>query len=244
MLGARLISLAPSITETLAVLGACSQVIAAVGGDGVPHFCPKAAVLVSMDGLWNPEALRGYAPDRVLVWTEGSAQDLQVRLKSTGVKVELFSIEKLQDIPVMTVELAALSGARQRLPALNQLWQQRIEHIRSTYQYVPWMSVFYEVWPSPLMTLKEHHYIAQALALCHLQLLAPHTRLESPTVSWEWVIQKHPERVILPVGLPLQPDWSKADIPVRRVDTSELERPSPQMLDRLEHICQVIRSSW
>ena len=242
VLAARLISLAPSITETLAALGACPWVIAAVGGEGVPQFCPKAAVLLAADGMWSTEALKRYAPDRVLIWTEGTGQSLKGRLETSGMAVASFSIENLQDIPAMTAILANFSGTRSNLPAVDRYWAQQIAKVKEAYQWVPWMPVFYEVWPAPLMTLKQHHYIADALALCHLRLLAPQTSLESPTVSLEWVLQQQPGRVVLPLGLPLQPDWRRAGVQVRQVDTAELERPSPHMLDHLEQICRTIRN--
>lgn len=126
----RIVSLLPSITETVCALGACDRLVAT---DRFSNWRARAASLPKLGGVEDPQIERHVAlkPDVVLASTSARLTD---RLESLGIKV--FSLESKSEADV-----------RRTLPLLGQMlgverqaeeeWT-RIEHqVRAAAARVP-----------------------------------------------------------------------------------------------------------
>ncbi len=237
---ARLVSLAPALTETLAALHACDQVVGQLGGQGVTNYCPQAPILGTATG-WSEEALLATHPDAVLAWPEGMQSARLEALQQRGLVVYRYSVRHMVDVQSQIWRLGVLTGHQhEALILINNLEVEQRETARR-YQFKPWLRVFYQVWPVPLMTLGQDHYVTHALALCHIHLLVPQTTLAAPSVDPEWVLDQHPDRILVPADQDIPSWWAHGHVPVRRADVARLERPGPFMLNDLPTICDKLR---
>lgn len=241
----RLISLSPALTETVAALGACSALVATVAGGVVGenslNFCKGVPQLPLSGGHWSAESLLALRPQAVLVWPEGLSGDQLMLMRSAKLPLVLFSVHQMQDVQQQLLRLGALTGKNAQARLLLQRQQVQISTLTQKYQGSAWIRGFYQVWSQPLMTLTTGHYVAEALRLCHIALVAPVAAVQAPQVAVEWVLMQHPDRIILPEGMTALEAWSRWGLPVRQVDVAALERPGPFMLDHLEQVCAEVR---
>ncbi len=238
--GARLVSLAPSFTTLIDELGACSQLVAQVGQVRDRSACAQAPEIAR--GLqWSDEELLALHPDLVLVWAGGiDAQRLQ-SLRDLGLHLRIFDPHTLADVRAMILSLGRITAREAQATRLAAHYEQGIGTLAHLYGASPWLNVFYQVWPQPLMTLATDHYVAQALRLCHLQLISPSAHGGAISLSPEWLYTKCMKDIILP-GRQILAARLPA-IPVVSIDASRLERPDAEMLDGLDAICRRVRAA-
>lgn len=101
----RVVSLAPSLTETVRHLGAGDRLVA------VTAFCDAPENIARVPGgiLADPEAVLGFAPDLVLCTTMTPA-DTRRQLADLGLRVEAIDAPSLPAIRAATARVAALLG--------------------------------------------------------------------------------------------------------------------------------------
>jgi iron complex transport system substrate-binding protein len=105
----RIVSLAPSITETLFAIGAGAQVV------GVTDYCTypaEARRKPRVGGIINPsiEAIVGLRPDLVIMSMEGNVRDDFRKLTSLGVSVYVTNPRTLQGIYASMTQLGSVTG--------------------------------------------------------------------------------------------------------------------------------------
>ena len=104
----RIVSLAPSITETVFALGLGERV---VGVDDYSTWPPATAALPSLGGLFDPnlEAITALEPDLAIVLP--SQRDLGERLERLGIEVLEVPSETLEDVERAATAIAERCGA-------------------------------------------------------------------------------------------------------------------------------------
>ena len=123
----RIISMAPSITETLFALGLGDQVV------GVSRFCtypPEVKTKPKVGGLFDPnlEAILSLRPDRIILLKgEGNASESLKRLDIPCVKVDHRSIDGILD---SFDQLGQLGGVTRRAAELRGEIESRLEKVR------------------------------------------------------------------------------------------------------------------
>ena len=96
--GQRIVSLNPSLTEILLMLGARAEL---VGVDSFSHrSLPAVADLPDVGGLFNPslETIVGLAPDLVVLVPSVEQRDLRSRLEGLGLRVVAFPNIRFDDV--------------------------------------------------------------------------------------------------------------------------------------------------
>ena len=101
----RVVSLGPSITQTVRHLGAEDRLIA------VTSFCDAAESIGRVSGgiLADPEAVLGFAPDLVLCTTM-TPETTRQQLAALGLRVEVIDTPSLEAICVETARIAGMLG--------------------------------------------------------------------------------------------------------------------------------------
>ena len=101
----RVVSLSPSITQTILYLGGNGRLVA------VTPFCeaPENIARVSGGILADPEAVLGFAPDLVLC-TAMTPETTRRQLSAMGLRVELIDTQSLEAIRSETARVAVLLG--------------------------------------------------------------------------------------------------------------------------------------
>ncbi|MCX7805634.1 MAG: helical backbone metal receptor, partial [Planctomycetota bacterium] len=108
----RIVSLAPSVTEMLFLIGAGDRL---VGATDYCNYPPDAARIPRIGGYINPgiEAILAANPDLIVGSADGTPADLANRLRKLGKDVLIAAIEKVDDVPKAIREIGGAVGAEE-----------------------------------------------------------------------------------------------------------------------------------
>ena len=248
---ARIVSLAPSITEMLFSLGLEGQIV------GVTEFCdyPPAAKSKAKVGYANPsvEAIITLRPELVLAPRDFLRPDLQVKLEQLKIPVFVLDAHTLEDIPL---QIHTLGKMFEKVPAANavtQLMRQRMAEIRHTVEHRSAKRVLYVLNSQPLITVGPGSFIHQMIGAAGGMNIATQASDAYPRLSMETVLKEDPEVLIFPSGemetVPRseQQQWRRWDSlsavkhqRFHEVSSSLLNRPGPRVVDGLEQLARAI----
>ena len=237
----RVVSLAPSLSEIVAELGAADLLVGVLDGGERPAALANVPS-VGRYGQLDMERLLSLRPDLILLWpgSVGPAQREQLQRLNIPVYVaEPHSLEQLTtQVQAIAEQLGRADAGRQLAAQLRQ----RLAQLRQRYQRAEPLRVFYQVWNQPLYTVGGGQIISDALSVCGARNVFDDLKLPAPQVSIESVLQRNPEMIL--VGDQAQKEawraWPSMAERVRLVPDKGLERPSGQMLEALARLCQVI----
>ncbi|MBB6290861.1 MULTISPECIES: cobalamin-binding protein [unclassified Pseudomonas] len=240
----RVVSLAPSLSEIVAELGAADLLVGVLDGGERPAALANVPS-VGRYGQLDMERLLSLRPDLILLWpgSVGPAQREQLQRLNIPVYVaEPHSLEQLTtQVQAIAEQLGRADAGRQLAAQLRQ----RLAQLRQRYQRAEPLRVFYQVWNQPLYTVGGGQIISDALSVCGARNVFDDLKLPAPQVSIESVLQRNPEMIL--VGDQAQKEawraWPSMAERVRLVPDKGLERPSGQMLEALARLCQVIAPS-
>ena len=237
----RVVSLAPSLSEIVAELGAADVLVGVLDGGDRPAALAQVPS-VGRYGQLDMERLLSLKPDLILLWpgSVGPAQRAQLQRLNIPVYVaEPHSLEQLTtQVQAIAEQLGRAEAGRQLAAQLRQ----RLVELRQRYQRAEPLRVFYQVWNQPLYTVGGGQIISDALNVCGARNVFDDLRLPAPQVSIESVLQRDPELIM--VGDQAQKEawkvWPAMAERVRVVPDKGLERPSGQMLEAVARLCEVI----
>lgn len=243
----RIISLTPHLTELLFAVGAGAQV---VGADSASDY-PQAARALPRIGDYsrvNFERVLALKPDLVVVWVGGNrAADIH-GLQKMGLPVLHTQARRLDDVARLLRLLGQASGHARQGEAAARDFSARLAALQPRAVAHPPISVFYQVWDRPLMTVGGSHWISDALALCGAHNVFADLRGAAPVVSREAVLQRAPALIISGSDAPeLRSQWqSFARLPAVkkqafvRVDADLLHRPTPRLIGGVAELCAAV----
>lgn len=208
----RIVSLLPSLTETVCALGACERL---VGVDRYSNWPPAIQNLPRLGGGLDPnvEAIAALRPDLVLV--AKSARVLP-RLQSLGLRVAVLEPQTHADVRDITHELAALLG----LPSAraSALWAEiqtqldRAQQDIGQAQLSPPPRLYVEVNDAPYAA-GPRSFLGETLTRLGLDNIVPVAWDAFARVNSEWVVAQQPDIVVIgDVGasnLSRRPGWSQ-----------------------------------
>lgn len=188
----RVISLAPHVTEMLFAAGGGDRIVGTVSYSDFP---PAARDIprVGDNKALDLERIAALKPDLIVIWRHGNAQKQTERLRALGLPLFYSEPRKLEAIPEDIEKLGRLLGTEATARDAANAFREQVTGLRKTYAARAPVSVFYQVWQQPLMTLNGQHLVSDMLALCGgRNIFAGETPLV-PTVSAESVIAANPE---------------------------------------------------
>ncbi|MGB5439740.1 MAG: cobalamin-binding protein [Gammaproteobacteria bacterium] len=245
----RIVCLSPHITELLFAAGAGSFVV------GVSDFSnyPAAAEdlpRISGGGSLDMEAILALQPDLVVAWQSGNPELQVQRLQSLGITVFLSEPRRLEDIPGTLRKLGKLAASEPVAFAQAAAFEQRLEGLRSRYARRPQVSVFYQIWEKPLMTLNGEHMVSDVMQACGgYNIFAPLAAL-APQIDIEAVLVADPDVIISGADagetgmLEAWRHWPELSA-VRHnhlysIQRELLVRHTPRILDGVERLCEIL----
>ncbi|QHF47172.1 cobalamin-binding protein [Pseudomonas sp. S35] len=240
----RVVSLAPSLSEIVAELGAAHLLVGVLDGGDRPAALAKVPS-VGHYGQLDMERLLSLNPDLILLWpgSVGPAQREQLRRLNIPVYVaEPHSLEQLAtQVQAIAEQLGRAEAGRQLAARLRQ----RLAGLRQRYQQAEPVRVFYQVWNQPLYTVGGGQIISDALGVCGARNVFDDLKLPAPQVNIESVLQRNPQMILVGDQAQLEAwkAWPLMAARVRLVPDKGLERPSGQMLEAVARLCQVIAPS-
>jgi len=194
----RIVSLIPSVTETLCALGLADALV------GVTVYCVEPRDVVRgktrVGGEKDPDlaAIRALAPDLVVANVEENVRAHVDTLRSWGVPVWVTYPRTVAEGLAMIRELGEVTGTGARassiLAELEPL-HARVRAASARRQPVP---VFYPIWRAPWMTINGDTYIHDLLAVCGAANVFGDAPARYPTVTLDEMAARRPEMIVLP----------------------------------------------
>jgi len=248
---ARVVSLAPSITETLFAIGAGNQVV------GVTDYCtfpPEAKTRSSVGGIVNPsiEAIIGLRPDLIVLSMEGNVRDDFARLEDLGVPVFVTNPRTLEGIHTSIADLGALTGRSESAAAVVKAMREREDSVKTHAREKLKTGVLLFVSLQPLIVVGGKTYLNELLGLAGAINLAADAPSTYPTISREAVLADNPDVLLFMSDavanpenlLKFYPEWRTLDaVRNKRIvflNADIISRPGPRAVDALETLYRSI----
>jgi iron complex transport system substrate-binding protein len=247
----RIVSLAPSITETVFALGDGERLV------GVTDFCdypPEATRKPRVGGISTPsfEAILALRPDLVLATSESNYSEHIERLVSLGLAVYVVRPVDFETVLESIERVGAVLGrgavARERVASMRR----DADAIARAVAGSPRPRVLYVVWPNPLIAPGKGTLISELIQRAGGESVTGSDPLPYPRLSLETVVERRPDRII--VGRhgqgtvdDLLRGWERLGsvAAVREgrvfgVDGDLVHRPGPRMVEALRALARVI----
>ncbi|MCX4159863.1 MULTISPECIES: cobalamin-binding protein [Paraburkholderia] len=248
----RVISLAPHVTELLYAAGGGAKLVGAVTYSDYP---PEAKQLprVGDNKALDLERIVALKPDLIVVWRHGNAQAQLERLRELHIPLFFSEPKHLDDIASTLTKLGVLLDTQQTADAAATAFRQRIAQLRTRYATRPPVSVFYQVWDKPLMTLNGTHMISDVIALCGGRNVFAQLEPLVPTVSTEAVLAANPEAIVTASQGATAPDHPLSQLDTWRawpaltavarnnlfaIDGDLINRPAPRIAQGAAQLCE------
>ncbi|MES2047788.1 MAG: cobalamin-binding protein [Pseudomonadota bacterium] len=245
----RIISLAPHSTELLFAVGAGTQIVGVSDYSDYPEQAKKIPSVGNIFAL-DLERVIALKPDLVVVWGTGNAKLLTSKLRDNHITVFESEPHDFETIATSLERLAILTGTDATGKEAALKFRSRLETLRLSYQLKPGqktVSVFYQIWQKPLMTLNDKHLVSSAIRLCGGTNIFGNMKEISPTVNLEAVLSLNPQAIIASSGekQDVLADWSqfprlfavnKSNLFI--IDGNWINRSGPRILDGVESLCK------
>lgn len=246
----RIVTLLPSLTETVCELGSCARL---VGTDRYSNHPASVRSLPKTGGLddANIELIASLKPDVVLLALSSRVTD---RLESLGIKVVALEPRTYQDVQRVAGKVAQILGNAE---AGAQLWRRLQAQVGAAAQSVPasarGLSVYYEVDSAPYAA-GESSFIGETLSRLGGRNIVPASLGPFPKLNPEYVVRADPQLIMISqrhaseVGA--RPGWNRIRaVRDKRVCTftSEqgdvLSRPGPRMGEAAQIMARCLRDA-
>lgn len=241
-----IVSLAPSITETLYFIEALDKVVGITKWDNYPNNVQEGRIIVG-DMEPNIEIIASLKPDLII-----------------GLKYHLKYIDQLEKIaPVLIVEPQSVEEIYEAVELLGNVtnkedqaqkaimeMEEKINNIQEKVKNKEKPRVLYIVWWDPLITAGNGTFIGELITLGGGENIFADTQ-GWPQVSVEEVIARNPEIIILPPSAGITAN-ELCDSPLANTDAVKngrvytlssddiVARQSPRVVEGLEEIARFL----
>jgi len=246
---ARIITLAPHLTELVFSVGAGDRLVGVVEYSDFPLAALKLPRIGDAFRL-DHEVIAALDPDLILAWESGTPREVVDRLNQLGHRVVMIEAGSLDQVADSLRVIGQLVGTEQQAEAVATTFERSLNEIRVTAAGRTPVTVFYQVAAQPLLTITRQHVIGEAIELCGGHNLFGELPELSPSISPEAVIEAEPEVIIatrnsadVSAANPLDVWLQWTSIPAVRngnlflIDANLMSRPSVRILDGVRELC-------
>lgn len=246
----RIVSLAPHITELLFAAGAGRQVVGTVQYSDYPPAAGAIPVIGSAMAV-DIEALLALRPDLVIVWQSGNRSADIARLRQLDLPLYFSEPRTLDDVALTLSRFGLLAATPAPADRARQQFNTHLARLRRRYRDAAPVTVFYEVWNRPLMTVNGDHLISRVIRLCGGRnvFAALPGLVAKPTL--EALLQRDPEVIITSDTGSGRDDWLRdwqrwpqlqavANRRLYMVPPDILQRHGPRILEAADRVCEIL----
>jgi iron complex transport system substrate-binding protein len=204
----RIVSLLPSLTESVCTLGACDRL---VGVDRYSNWPASVRALPQVGGGIDPnvEAIVALKPDLVLL---AESSRITERLEALGLKAVVLEPRNHADVRRVLDVLARLLGTGDA----QRVWRDIDASVTAAAQSLPESAkrtrVYFEVNSAPYAA-GEASFIGETLARLGARNIVPASLGPFPKLNPEFVVRADPDLIMISersaVGLDQRPGWSR-----------------------------------
>lgn len=231
----RVISMLPSLTESVCALGKCSVLV------GVDRFSNWPKVIDRLPRLGgiadaNLEGIVQLKPDLVLL---EKSSPIIPRLQALGIAVMAFDVQSMADVQRALRQLDSVLGSAESGAVWDRIQLEVERASRNLTASQKGMRVYFEVNPAPFAAGKTS-FIGELLERLGVQNIVTETMGAFPKINPEFVVQSKPDLIMASetsaTQLAQRPGWKS--IPAiqdgrvclfRSIDADVLVRPGPRI---------------
>lgn len=245
-----IVSLAPHISELLFEIGADDLLVGAVEFSDYP---PAASRIPRIGDYKNfdLETLLALKPELVIGWWSGNRSQHIEQIRALGLPVYLSEPRRLDQIPALMRDLGRLSDRSMQSDAVAAGFERHLGRLRNQYAGQKPISVFFQAWDQPLMTLNGEHLVSDAIELCGGVNIFAQLNLLAPTVSVEAVLIADPMVIVTggigearSMWLERWRRWPQLRAvklgQLHLIDPDLLQRPTSRVLQGLTQLCEIL----
>lgn len=190
----RIVSLAPSVTETLFALGAGEQLV------GICTFCdfPREVERIDRIGAYinpNVEAIVAKRPD-VVIGVPPNSPEAIAALQRLGLRTIVVRVETIAEIEAAIRTIAQEAGREVQGEKLLAGMNQRMALVRKRLEGAPQRRVLMVVGQTPLIAVGSGIFLDELISQAHGINIAASAKQPWPQLSLEVAIAKQPEVII------------------------------------------------
>ncbi len=192
----RIISLVPSLTETLACLNLENEVIAITRFCVYPSHWHKSKTRVGGTKKLHLERIQALQPDLILANKEENTKD-EIEFLKNKFNVYVSDVKTLEEALQMIEHLGLLTGRQQQAVLLINQIRQEFEKLRTAITTQPILKCIYLIWQKPYMTVGGDTFIHHILTRAGMKNCFGY-QLRYPVVEEETLRSTGAEVVFLP----------------------------------------------
>ncbi len=242
----RIVSLLPSLTETVCALGQCERL---VGVDRYSDYPASVKTLPNVGGGIDPniEAIVALRPDLVLMATSTRAGD---RLHALGIKVVALEPQTHADVQRVMLTLGRVLGVADA----DRIWRAMDAGMSAAAQSLPAgvrnTRIYFEASQGPYAA-GESSFIGETLTRLGVKNIVPAALGRFPKLNPEFVVRANPDLIMVgqrsAAGLAERPGWHNiralreqrvCEFPVEQ--SNALVRPGPRMAEGARLMAQCL----
>jgi ABC-type Fe3+-hydroxamate transport system substrate-binding protein len=194
----RIVSLVPSVTESLFCLGLGERVVGIT--DWCIHPSDQLSGLPRVGGTKNPlvRQILELEPDLVIANREENRKQTVLALRAAGIDVWVTYPQTVQDGVMLLRELADLGATAEAVSTVVRPVEEAVR-VAEEERPASSLSIFCPIWKKPWMAVGGETYASSLLELCGgTNVFADRGDRRYPVVELEEIVAAAPEVILLP----------------------------------------------
>ncbi len=248
----RIVSLAPSITETLFALGLDKEIAGVTMFSDYPEAArskPKVGSFINI----SLEKVVSLNPDLVIGTSDGNRKETVGQLERVGLPVYVVNPETFEEIFCMILDIGKITGRGKEAKIVVRNLQKRIKSVVSLTKDLKKPRIFFQIGINPIVSVGKDTLHNKLIELAGGLNVTGDVMIKYPRCSIEDVIVKKPDIIIVSSMkrgeyFPRVRDgWKKwKNIPAVKNDRIDIiksdliDHSSPRIVDGLEKLAGII----
>ena len=245
---ARIVSLAPHLTEIAYAAGAGSSLVGTVDYSDYPE---AARALPRVGDGWRVDFERVLAlrPNVVLAWTSGTPRTTIERLQALQLRVVEVPTFRLADVPAALRRVGDLAGTRAVAEPVAARFEADVRRLREEHAGASPVTVFVQIDDEPLFTVSGRHVISEVVELCGGRNVFADLPQIAPQVDAEAVLARNPQVILTTDDTIADPraQWRRwpqlAAVrhgTIYAMPSDTVARASPRLVDGVQAVCTAL----
>jgi iron complex transport system substrate-binding protein len=247
-----IVSMAPSVTETLFAVGAGDRVVGVTDADDYPPEAEEIEVAGDFNGP-NVEKVLALETDLLVLSFDGTTEEQAAKLEEqTDAQVFVMNPktveETIEAVGVVAEAVGEAEGGRE----VQEEMRAELREVERAVRGEERPTVFYEVYYPPLSTVGPGSFIQDAIELAGGRNVAADAKEAYPTYSEEVLLEKDPDFYLFGAAsagsvdeLRERPGYEnltalKEEGHAQQVDEDIVSRPGPRITDGVREIAEAI----
>lgn len=251
----RIVALAPHIVENLFTAGVGDHLVGVVSHSDYPPAAQKIPRVGRYTNV-STEAIVALAPDLVIVWASnpGATPARLRKMRILGIPVYVANPQTLADIARAIVDYGKLAGRAAYARRAAAQFRDQLASLRARYAQRAPVSVFYQVWNDPIITLNGSQFVGAVIRLCGGRNIFADAEAVAPRVSVEAVLARDPQAIVAsggggggrPAWLARWQQWPQlqavAEGHLFYVPPDLIQRPTVRILKGARRLCRQLQA--